>query len=233
MRRNSFYFIKDVALVAGTQFLHATREQHDRFLANGDQSGSNEFNLWSPKVGLLWDIDRNWQGFANISRSSEVPSFGENNYTNVQFSSIKPQTATTYEIGTRGKRPGLTWDLSLYHAAIDDELQCFDVGTPGSCTVVNADKTVHQGVEAGVGFGLDRVLGARGKAADRLWLNLSYTLNDFHYDGDAKFGDNQLPGAPMHFLRSELLYKDPSGVLFRPEHRVGSPVFLRGRRQYG
>jgi iron complex outermembrane receptor protein len=39
--------------------------------------GSTEFNLWSPKAGLLWNIDLTWQAFANISRSAEVPSFGE------------------------------------------------------------------------------------------------------------------------------------------------------------
>ena len=30
------------------------------------------------------------------------------------------------------------------------------------------------------------------------------------------FGDNELPGAPRHYLRAELLYKHPSGVFFGP-----------------
>ena len=74
---NSFFFLPAVAFVAGTQFLHATRERTDRFLSNGDQSGQTEFDVWSPKVGLLWNVDPTWQVFANISRSAEVPSFGE------------------------------------------------------------------------------------------------------------------------------------------------------------
>ena len=44
---DSFYFLPNVAAIAGTQFLYATRNRQDRFLSNGDQSGATEFNLWS------------------------------------------------------------------------------------------------------------------------------------------------------------------------------------------
>ena len=74
---DSFYFLPNVAAIAGTQFLYATRNRQDRFLSNGDQSGATEFRLWSPKAGLLWQVDPTWQVFGNISRSAEVPSFGE------------------------------------------------------------------------------------------------------------------------------------------------------------
>ena len=176
-----------------------------------------EFDVWSPKVGLLWEVDRTWQVFANVSRSAEVPSFGENSlHLGIAFSDIKAQTATTYEIGTRGRRPDYTWDLAAYRAEIDNELQCL-FSAFGNCTVVNADRTVHQGLEIGFGVAVAQVdVGAGRPSPDRLWLNVAYTLNDFRFDGDAKFGNNVLPGAPRHFLRAELLYKHPSGVFFGP-----------------
>ena len=75
--------------------------------------GAREFDLWSPKVGLLWDVDRGWQVFANVSRSAEVPSFGENTFTLRSPSpTSRRRRATTYEIGTRGRRPDYTWDLA-------------------------------------------------------------------------------------------------------------------------
>lgn len=217
---NSFYFLPSVALVTGTQFLHATRDREARF--GPVVPGSTDFNLWSPKVGLLWDIDRTWQAFANISRSGEVPSFGESSAAaGIIFTDIKAQRATTYEIGTRGRRPDFTWDLALYRMEIDNELMCFDLAstgsaTTGACQVIHADKTVHQGIEIGFGVAILKGLVALGPSPDRLWLNLAYTLNDFHYDGDANFGDNDLPGAPRHFVRAELLYKHPSGFFFGP-----------------
>jgi iron complex outermembrane receptor protein len=215
---NAFYVLPDLALVAGTQFLHATRKSEDRFLSNGDQSGENSYTSWSPKVGVLWELDPAAQLYANVARSAEAPSFGENQVGAAPFEADL-QTAITYEIGTRGRRPDYSWDIALYHARLDNELFCITPdGGPisGACNVRNADETIHQGVEVGFGVSVMKGIMEDGDAPDRLWLNLAYTYNDFRYDDDAAFGDNDLPGAPHHFIRAELLYKHPSGAYFGP-----------------
>ncbi|MBR1150025.1 TonB-dependent receptor [Bradyrhizobium sp. JYMT SZCCT0428] len=217
--QDSFYFLPNVAAVAGTQFLYATRDRRDRFLSDGNQSGRTEFNLWSPKAGLLWDIDPTWQAYANISRSAEVPSFGESanvpGVAVIPFTSIRPQRATTYEIGTRGRRPDLTWELTGYRADIKDELLCL-YSAFGNCNVTNANRTYHQGIEAGLGAAVIKGLFVPGSAPDKVWVNLAYTFNDFRFDNDPVFGNNQLPGAPRHYLRAELLYKHPTGIYVGP-----------------
>ncbi len=216
---DSFYFLPNVAAIAGTQFLYATRDRQDRLLNDGDQSGRTEFNLWSPKGGLLWQIDPTWQAFANVSRSAEVPSFGESangpGIPTIPFTSIRAQTATTYEIGTRDRRPNATWELTYYRAQIRNELLCL-YSAFGNCNVTNADRTMHQGIEAGAGAAIFRNLFMRGDKPDKLWLNVAYTFNDFRFDNDALFGNNLLPGAPRHFVRAELLYKHPSGFYIGP-----------------
>lgn len=216
---DSFYFLPKVAVIGGTQFLYATRNRQDRFLSDGDQSGATAFNLWSPKGGLLWDIDPTWQAYANVSRSAEVPSFGESSagpgIPFIPFTSIRPQTATTYEIGTRMKRPDYAWELTAYRANIRDELQCL-YSAFGNCNVTNADRTVHQGIEAGAGAAIFRGIFNNGPAPDKIWLNIAYTLNDFRFDNDPIFGNNILPGAPRHYVRAELLYKNPNGIYFGP-----------------
>ncbi len=213
---NSFYFLPNVAAIGGTQFLYATRDRTAR--SGATSSGSTEFNLWSPKAGLLWNIDPTWQAFANISRSAEVPSFGEGSaMIGIPFYLIRPQTATTYEIGTRGRRPDLTWELTGYRAEIKNELQCLTtIQTPGSCTVINADHTVHQGIEAGLGVAVFKNIFTNIPDADKVWINVAYTYNDFRFDNDATFGNNQLPGAPRHFLRAEALYKHANGFYIGP-----------------
>ncbi|MGE9010554.1 TonB-dependent receptor domain-containing protein [Leptospira interrogans] len=217
--QDSFYLLPSVAAVAGTQFLYATRDRRDRFLSDGDQSGRTEFNLWSPKGGLLWNIDPTWQAYANISRSAEVPSFGESanvpGVAVIPFTSIRPQRATTYEIGTRGRRPDLTWELTGYRADIKDELLCL-YSAFGNCNVTNANRTYHQGIEAGLGAAVIKGLFVPGSAPDKVWVNLAYTFSDFRFDNDPVFGNNQLPGAPRHYLRAELLYKHPTGIYVGP-----------------
>lgn len=217
--QDSFYILPNVALIGGTQFLYATRDRNVSFRSNASPivSGSTEFNLFSPKGGVLWDIDPTWQAFANVSRSAEVPSFGEGSAAMIPFTTIRPQRATTYEIGTRGRRPDYTWELIGYRAEIKDELQCFaTAATAGSCTVVNLDRTIHQGIEAGAGIAVLRNMLVNGPEPDKLWLNAAYTFNDFRFENDRTFRNNQLPGAPRHFLRAELLYKHPLGVYFGP-----------------
>jgi len=220
---NHFYILPSVALVGGTQFLHATRTRHDLFLTDGDQSGRTEFNLWSPKGGILWNLDRSSQVFANISRSAEVPSFGESISgmagPATPFTDIRAQRATTYEIGTRGDYGDYSWDFTAYRAEIKNELQCL-YSAFGNCNVSNADRTVHQGLELGGTAVLAKGILAPGYTLDKLWLHAAYTLNDFYFDNDAQFGNNTLPGAPRHMINAELLYKHPSGIYLGPTTEV-------------
>ena len=210
---DSFYFLPQVAVVAGAQFLHSVRDQKDRFLSDGNQSGSRIYNLFTPKAGLLWDVDPAWQVFGNVSASAEVPTFDVNTFAAPISSSVKAQTAVTYEIGTRGHRPDFTWDISLYRADIDNELQCLTTGPFSPCTTVNAAHTVHQGIEAGFGVAL---LKSIFDAGDRTWFNLIYTYNDFHFINDKAFGNNRLPGVAPHNIRAEIMYTNPSGFYAGP-----------------
>jgi len=212
---NSFFVRPDVALVTGGQFVYASREANDRFLSNGDQSGKADYDFFNPKVGVVWDVTPNAQVFANVSKSAEAPTFSEIAITTTT-TSLDPQEAVTFEIGTRGGNDDFRWDLALYRSLIENEFQCQAIGSTGSCNQVNLDQTIHQGVEFGFGAVLWKSIFESGPDADRLWLNTAYTFSDFRFDDDPDFGDNELPGAPRHFIRAELLYKHPSGFYAGP-----------------
>ncbi len=212
---NAFDLRPDLTLVAGLQVMHSTRERIDEFDNATNTSGENEYTFANPKVGLLWRVDPEWQVFGNLSRSAEAPTFGELNFTNATLSETEAQEATTLEIGTRGSRPGLTWDIAVYRAHLKNEFQFFDLGG-GNYSVTNADDTIHQGIEAGIGWAFLEGLWEGGDRPDALWLNASYTLNHFTFDDDASWGDNDLPGAPRHFIRAEVMYKHPTGFFAGP-----------------
>jgi iron complex outermembrane receptor protein len=207
---NSFFFLPNVALVTAAQHLFAIR---DRENVQGLVPGRADHSLFSPKVGLLWNVDPTWQVFGNVSASAEAPSFGEG--TAVTFTQIRPQRATTFELGTRGRRPDFTWDAALYRMEIKNEFLCY-TNVFNNCTVTNADRTMHQGIELGFGAAILKSMFTTGADPDRLWLNVAYTFNDFRFQNDATFGNNELPGAPRHFIRAELLYKNPNGFFFGP-----------------
>lgn len=225
---NSLYVRPDLALVAGLQYLRAVRDRTDRYLGDGDQSGSRSDSLWSPKVGVPWDVATDWQAFANVSRSAEVPTFDANSFATPASSTLEARTATTYEVGTRGRRTDVTWDLALYRSEIRNELQCVRTSPYSTCAVRNADKTVHQGVELGLGIAVARSLFA---AEDQTWINLAYTHNDFFFDG-ATYNGNSLPGVPPHTIRAELLYKHASGFYAAPSVDWMPKSFYTGQREH-
>jgi iron complex outermembrane receptor protein len=210
---NSLYVRPDLALILGAQYLDASRDRQDRFFTNGDQSGNKQYGLFSPRFGLLWEVDPGWQVFANISRSAEIPTYDANSFATPASANLKAQRATTYEIGTRGHAGIFGWDVALYRAEIRDELQCLTTGPFSACSIINAGRTVHQGIEAGG----DATIPLSAFAPDdAIALTAAYTYNDFFFDGDATYGDNQLPGVPRHYLRAELLYRHPSGFYAGP-----------------
>jgi iron complex outermembrane receptor protein len=212
---NAYDLRPGLALIGGLQFVHATRKRNDRFDNATDTSGETDYTFLNPKVGMLWQAAPDWQVFGNLSRSGEAPTFGELNFTNAALSDTKAQTATTLEIGTRGRVRDLTWDVALYRAHLKDEFQYFDLGG-GNYSVTNADKTIHQGVEAGIGWAVAKGLAAGGGTPDSLTLDTAYTYSDFKFDDDATWGDNDLPGAPRHFIRAALTYRHPLGFHVGP-----------------
>lgn len=213
---NGFDITPALTLVTGIQLVHASRERVDEVADASDTSGEAEYTFVNPKVGLLWQVDPDWQVFTNVSRSGQAPTFSEVSFASgTTLMDIEPQYATTFEIGTRGAREDFTWDLSLYRAHLENEYQYFDLGG-GNYRVVNADETIHQGLEAAVGWSPVKGLFTDGPNPDRLWINTAYTFSDFRFDDDPTYGDNDLPGAPRHFLRAELLYKSPHGFYAGP-----------------
>jgi len=217
---NQFFLTDAVALVLGGQLGWSKRQSEDRFLSNGDDSGKATYDYFNPKIGMIWDGELphaggSWQVYGNLSRSTEVPTLTDLSPTAADgFAKIDPQTATTIEVGTRGRRETFGWDVALYRAWLRDEIQLFDLG--GSMTAAaNADRTIHQGVEMAFDVTLLKGLFADGKDADDLWFRQSYTFSDFHFD-DGVYGGNDLPGAPKHYLRAELLYRHPAGFYAGP-----------------
>jgi len=204
-------FVSDrVAVVAGATYGQAERDY--RSVAVPGVAGtfnlddSKDFDWLAPRIGLLWEAPDGVQVFANVTRSAEPPNFGSLSPTGVGFAPVEAQEAVTFEIGTRGRRGALTWDLTFYHAELEKEMLQFSVSPDRPATTFNADETYHRGIEAALDWRL----------AEAWRLRQSYTWSDFRFRDDAQYGDNRLPVAPEHFYRAELRYDAPAGWFVAP-----------------
>ena len=213
-------FVTDrLAVVAGGSWGRATRDYQDRL--NPANDDSIDYDWFSPRLGLLWEAESGAQVFANVTRSVEPPTYGALVQAPLAgFTPVEVQDAWTAEIGTRGRRGPLAWDVTAYRSQIDGEMLNFIVGPDIPAATFNADKTIHQGVEAGLDWRLPVEI-----ADGSLLLRQTYNWSDFRFDGDVRWGDNRLPVVPEHQYRAELTWRHPSGVFVTPsvEWRISSP----------
>jgi len=199
--------LPELSLIAGAQYTYTTRKQKDLFTA-GALDRSKNYQRFTPKAGLIYELNPDIQFFGNVSTSFEPPSFSELTAGPVQAPVFaKAQRAITFEVGSRGHFGIAEWDVALYRAHVRNELLArVDPITSSPLGTVNADKTVHQGVELGLDIELVKMF----------YLRQMYLFNDFKFDGDASFGNNQLAGIPRHFYKAELTYRHADGYYAGP-----------------
>ncbi|WP_460125774.1 TonB-dependent receptor family protein [Pseudomonas sp. S2_C03] len=218
---NDLEIADDLWLTTGLAAIYTRRESAVTYPEGGGKTSMGDWD-YAPRLGLRYQVTPDLQVFGNLSRSVEGPHpwsliysanqrFGPGNgpATGTQRDPIElqNQTATTLELGGRGDSAVGQWSLSWYYSQVRHEL--LSVLPDANATTpyeLNASPTVHQGVEASLQSPL-----WSGDDGSELSLRQSYTFSDFHYRDDDRFGDNRLPGLPMHYYQGELRYDWPQG----------------------
>ena len=195
---------EDWSLIGGLTWLNQSREVDDKLQCNAfvtsmcvkqNDSFDETYRGHIGRLGVLNDYSDELQLFANFSQSYEPPTFGEMTGGIIKAPN-KAQTADTLEAGLRWQREYVEVDLAIYHSRIQDELLSLSDAKGNPLGTVNADATIHQGIELGSSLTLGQFT-----------LRGQYLLNDFRFDNDALYGDNQLPGMPSQFVKGELLWQ--------------------------
>uniref|UniRef100_UPI002FDA0BAB TonB-dependent receptor family protein n=1 Tax=Phenylobacterium sp. TaxID=1871053 RepID=UPI002FDA0BAB len=204
------FVTESLALVAGGTYGRAERDYVGVAVpgvaGTFNLKASKSFDWFAPRLGLLWEAPDGVQVFANVTGSAEPPNFGSLSPTGAGFAPVEAQKAVTFEVGTRGRRGAFTWDLTFYHAELEDEMLQFSVSPDRPATTFNADETYHRGIEAALDWRL----------AEPLRLRQTYTWSDFRFRDDVQYGDNRLPVVPEHLYRAELRYDAPQGWFIAP-----------------
>lgn len=192
------------ALVGGLAWLHQERDVDDRLKCNAfvsgfclaqDESFNKHYSGHIGRIGLRHDIADGLQFFANFSQSFEPPTFSELTGGQV-VTDNEAQKANTLEAGMRWTRDNLDLDVAVYRSEIRDELLALNDSNGDPLGTINADRTLHQGIELGGALSLGSIL-----------LRGQYLFNDFRFDNDALYGNNRLAGVPRQFFKGEVLWQ--------------------------
>ena len=202
--------------VAGMIASHNRRQNSRAFgPVNASTNYDLEYDQIAPKMGMRWEGE-GIQFFANVSGSYEPPSFSETVTANAARDA---QTATTFEIGSRGAKDFLRWDVALYHSDLEDELLAVLDPETNLSTTTNARKTTHSGIELGTEMDL---FGQswESTAQHRLVLSAAWTYGRFKFEDHRAAGydysGNTIAGLPPHLIRAELMWRHAEGYYAGP-----------------
>lgn len=198
--------------VLAAQFVHSTRDISDQASTTFNQN--KNYHSINPKLGLIYQVSDDMRFFANISSTSEAPTYWELISANVNpanpamakisLNNLNAQVSTTLEIGSSGTLHETQWNLALYRSDVDDELISIvsDFAVNGKTTNYT-DGTVHQGLELDLTQSISDDLFTKG---DNLSTKLVYNYSDFYFDG-GKYEGNQIAGIPEHMAQWQLRYR--------------------------
>lgn len=212
------YVQGNMTLVTGLKLVAALRydrmdykfENHLSASAyTGAASQKNNFNAFTPKLGLTYDFGHSRGLYANYSVGFAPPNITEL-FTGVKVPVLKPANYNNYEVGGWfgfANDKGYV-DVSVYEMKGRNEIISVRQ-SDGSYLNQNAGQTTHRGVEWNVRYAPVTAIQLRvsGQYADHFFND--YTEKGVSYSG------NQMNGAPHVITNTEVTFK---------------PAFIKGFR---
>ena len=115
--------LPELAAVVGGKVIHDERNYKNLGglpASPTPQDNERTYDAVAPKVGRLWEPQKDVQGFINVTKSLDVPDFTDLTQTqtngSTSFVPLQAQNGWTVELGTRGRRDRFAWDITAYPA---------------------------------------------------------------------------------------------------------------------
>ena len=176
----------------------------------------------SPKLGATYELGTALNFFVDYGHGFRAPSEGQLFRQGQALNTVEliPVKVDSYEAGARGLLLGrLSYDLSVYDMSKTDDILNY-INPDGTTETVNAGRTLHRGVELGVGAEL-----IRGVRADVAFSRARHRYDSWSPKPGIDLGGKEMEIAPRTLANASLTYS-PSiypGSRFAVEWtRVGS-----------
>ena len=222
---NEWHFLEKLYLIVSTRYDKVNLAVEDKFLTDGDQSGSLPLTRFSPLAGLTFKISPRLFTYINANSNFEAPTLNElsaNPSNTGGFNpDLKPQKAISYEWGIKAKvGEVLTLETALFQIDLTDEFVPYQLPQfVGRTFFRNAGKSKRNGVELGINYAI----------LPELSFTANYTYSNFKYlnytSGTLNYAGNRQPGIPQHTAYSELRWLSKRGISVLAQVRHASEIF--------
>lgn len=199
-------------LSAGLRWDTSSYDYHDRMTIPESprylrpEDTTLRYSRLSPKVGATYDVSAGLAVFASFRSAFRAPSQGQvfRQGSTVDTVGLKPVKAGNFEVGLRAAPARfLSVELSAYRLEKRDDILSYRDPVDGATQAVNAGRTRHEGLEAGLTAGL-------GKSFS---LSAAFSLAKHTYDEwvvdparGVDYSGNEMETAPRQIGRAEVSY---------------------------
>jgi iron complex outermembrane receptor protein len=188
---------------AGLRHSRVDFDVDDRYLANGNDSGSVRYSHTTPLLGVLYKVNPGLNIYASAARGFETPTLNEVFYSGAGNGfnyGLAPAQSTHVELGVKAMPlDAVRVNAAVFQVKTSDEL-VVDSSSGGRTSYRNASSTLRQGLE----LSLDADW--RRNWSGRLALSVLRAVYDEGF-GNVLAG-SRLPGVPNASLYGEFGWKD-------------------------
>lgn len=180
------------------------------------------FTLFSPKIGLSWEVADGFSLYGSVAQAGQVPSSSEI----TSNPDLDNAVSTNYEVGAKARWSRVSFDAALYYNLVEDEI--VQQRQDGESVYLNAGETEKIGFE----------LSGAVEVLDGLTLGGGYAYSDYEF---AEFSEivygpgggtnvsragNELPFIPKHRYSLFANYRHDSGFKARVETRTWGEYWM-------
>lgn len=201
--QNRFILSDQLAVTAGLRAEFYEQHRHDRRRTDdqGNRARSSHTELM-PGVGVTWNFPSTLQAFANVYKAFS-PALNGDALSGLEDQQLQAERSINIEAGLRGGNGALNYELTAFRMDFDNQI--IPANSASQFQVTNGGKTLHQGVEAGVGAELG---GGFSLAGNFTWIPTAEFNGDRFSSGGALTtpDGNRLPYTPEWIANLSLEY---------------------------
>ncbi|HEY0939480.1 MAG TPA: TonB-dependent siderophore receptor [Steroidobacter sp.] len=179
--QNRFLLTERFSVTAGLRAERYEQQRKDRrrSVAQGNQADSSNTELL-PGLGVTYQFTPELQMYASVYKAFS-PALNGDALNGLDDQQLDAERSVNIETGVRGGGKRLKYELALFRMQFDNQI--IPANSNSQFQVTNGGKTLHQGIEAGLGLALG--------AGFSLNANATY-IADAEFDGDRFTRDGTL-----------------------------------------
>ncbi len=189
--------LERLRLTAGGRYDSVTYEVDSK--VDGSKSGDKDFSQVTPKFGATYQFSKTLNSYLNFSQGFVIPTSSQLLTSSWANSDLKPEEATSYEVGMRSSflNSKLDFDIAYYLMNIEEKIIVRELSAYRK-EYLNAGETSQEGVEVTASYA----------PVDFVDISLAYTYAENKYEeytpGRVDYSGNYVPRSPKHHLNLRL-----------------------------